>query len=223
MSQEKDNRMPDPSEPTMGLNPKEAHRFLSHIATGLSLATVLIAGAEHGARSELAKGDDVGDETDAEKIERLQMTLGTVAAVIRKAGCLITKNGTQITGALEGMANAFARLDVSLPAPPDDPAELAERVENGEQLAREAKEWLDKPNDLAAAVICRADNPEARKLAELAGIDPDAQGISSFKLDPDQVKKKKPADKPAPPTWTGRNGSKWKPDGTIDDGSTPNN
>lgn len=213
------DNMPDPEKPALALKPEEAHRFLSEISTGLCLATVLIATAHHGARMELRREPD--DETDAERADRLKTALKTIEAILTKAGKMNAKNGHEIDATIRGMSGAFEKIGVDLPDAPPNPLEKVKDATDGEEIDAAASAWLKKENELAAAIICRADNPEARDLAERAGIDPDAPGIQSFSVPYDDKPKPKP--KASPPTWGGRNGTKWKPDGTRDDGATPNN
>lgn len=221
-------RMPNPGSgaPIMALKPEEAVRFLSQLMEGQTLAMILAATIDHGLKI-AAACDDPEERADHFR---------TLRAMAKRTGQLVGKNGQDLASAIEGTRRAFGAIGVKLPPAPDDPAELMERIGTGkESMQEKTGQWLDGKNTIAAGIICGKDHPGARDLADRAGLDPDKMdgGVSldmskdspQLKPKPSQKDKPKPAknqELPAPPTWTGRNGTKWKPDGTRDD-STPNN
>lgn len=214
------DRMPDPSQPVMGIKPAEAMRYLGQLAEGQALAALLIAAACHG----LTENADA-EEHDADELRR---HMKTVAAMLAMAGKITCKTGRDIEAAMKGSAKAFAAIGLKLDARCMSLEDMAEATGDGKALHKRANAFLNEKNGLAAGVICRADHQGARDLADRNGIDPDeitdqpiAFDVKAGKLKPPAPPADKPA-KPTPPTWTGRNGSKWKADGSRDD-STPSN
>lgn len=235
MPDEIQKRMPDPKQPAVGIEPAEAMRYLAGLAEASALASIVIAAACH------ALENHADDEPD-ERTEHMR----AIAKMLSLAGKLACKAGSEADGARDGMRKAFAAIGIKLDGTRLDPEAVAGRLDGGQDLHKAVKTCLDAKNGLAAGILCRADHPGARDLADRSGLDPDALAKDGARtiLDPktgtikpadapqlDKPKRKpkaeKPADtppaKPTPPTWTGRNGTKWNPDGTMGTGDAPKN
>lgn len=219
------DEMPHPEKPTLALKPDEAARYLGTIQQGICLALLLVASAQHGARIAAKEADPERDGADPERdAESMRDHLKTIAHMLHQAGMILNKNGSEMTQQLEGMSHAFEQIRVALPPVPPDPAKMIDALEDGPALKKACVEWMDTPNHLSAAILCTKDHEGARDLADRHGIDLDASpdGIAAAFPIPKKGKPAKPAKpaddpskaKPQPPTWTGRNGSKWNPDGT---------
>lgn len=220
------DRMPNPQEPTVGIKPDEAMRYLAGIAEASALASLIVAAACHALETH-------ADDEPEERTEHMR----AIAKMLALAGKLACKAGGEADGARDGMRKAFAAIGLKLDATRLDPEAVAERMDGGQDLHKAVKTCLNTKNGLAAGVICRPDHPGARDLADRNGIDPDAVAntgkpaifdVSTGKLSaadepPAPPAKKAEPTKPTPPTWTGRNGTKWNPDGTKGTGDAPQN
>lgn len=225
----KDQHAPTPGNPAVAITPHELNRFLSHAQQGNSLATVILLAMAHGLEK-AAKGMPA----DADGLDDLK----TGARMAQNAAALICHSAQSIQGAIDSTRGAFAKLGIELPDLAPDPNELMAKMrKEGTTPADLSEEYLETKNGLTAAVILSKDDQAAKAFAAEHGINLEGDEPTQFPLSDSDLrnalremdeKKDKPEPPPpsqhkaTPPTWTGRNGSKWNADGTRGD-STPNN